>query len=779
MSGPIRGLHDVEGKLFAVSGSQLYQINNAGVAIPRGSVPGVGRVSMAHNLVNGGNQLLVVNGSAGYVYNTATTGFEKVTDDGYPGSAVVDFMDGFLVGVDPFGRFLFHSDLADALGYNTLDRFDAETAPDPTVGMIVNHQEVWAFGARTIDVFGNTGAATGTFQNKGVSITKGCVAKFTPAIIDSGAAWLGHDRVVYHARGYDPVRISTRAIEVALSQAPLTAIQQAFSFVWEDRGHSVYYLTVPGYQTWGYDFSTGLWHRRASHNDMTGVGGRWRINDLVHSNGRWIGGDFQNGRLYVLDWDYMREGCEELVRERVSAVLHNDADKFTIDCLQLDFDTGGPETECVEFPYQPAGPQISGEAPDALNADPYTFTYTVTPGDGAIVRIRLVDTTLPAGWTWDDQTATISHDDTPVPVGVIRLQMRVIDQNGLYADHEDEFLIAQEHFLLITGSAASGGQPMFATARALSPIEISVIPQDTGADLAGGSPGYWNGLWVVVGDEECRYSTDLASWETAESAIDNQVPHVTAGPSGWLAGRYATAGSTNISKLTNPPGDFASTSWDVAISETETNHIGAINLARYVDGKYYADLSGRFMSTADLDGTWTLVDGYRPDGVAWFYDVVKFKGDLYIACEKETGVVVGPQRRFQVRRWVAETESFSDIVVDSETGGVSAPFQLAANDDYLIVYCWGGQYVYTSADNFVSLHETGIGSTRATQPYTEVKGRQIVPAGGQFFMISGSSGDASKANKIVSTIDGLKFTEPVSLGIASAIGIAASGEGDE
>ena len=353
MSGPIRGLHDVEGKLFAVSGSQLYQINNAGVAIPRGVVPGVGRVSMAHNLVDGGNQLLVVNGSAGYVYNTATTGFEKVTDDAYPGSSVVDFMDGFLVGVDPFGRFLFHSDLADALGYNTLDRFDAETAPDPTVGMIVNHQEVWAFGARTIDVFGNTGAATGTFQNKGVSITKGCIAKFTPAIIDSGAAWLGHDRVVYHARGYDPVRISTRAIEVALSQAPLTAIQQAFSFVWEDRGHSVYYLTVPGYQTWGYDFSTGLWHRRASHNDMTGVGGRWRINDLVHSNGRWIGGDFQNGKLYVLDWDYMREGCDELVRERVSAVLHNDADKFTIDCLQLDFDTGGPATECVEFPYQP------------------------------------------------------------------------------------------------------------------------------------------------------------------------------------------------------------------------------------------------------------------------------------------------------------------------------------------------------------------------------------------------------------------------------------------
>src|SRR5690606_18137073 len=109
------------------------------------------------------------------------------------------FLDGYLMQVEPFGRFLFHSDLADALEYNTLDRFEAETQPDRVVGMIVNHQEVWAFGDRTIDVFGNVGTAQGTFQNKGVSISRGCIAKWSPAIIDNGVAWLGDDRVVYHA----------------------------------------------------------------------------------------------------------------------------------------------------------------------------------------------------------------------------------------------------------------------------------------------------------------------------------------------------------------------------------------------------------------------------------------------------------------------------------------------------------------------------------------------------------------------------------------------------
>src|SRR5690349_12218269 len=44
-SGAVRGIHDVEGKLFVVIGRTLYRISNAQVAIPIGTIPGVGRVS--------------------------------------------------------------------------------------------------------------------------------------------------------------------------------------------------------------------------------------------------------------------------------------------------------------------------------------------------------------------------------------------------------------------------------------------------------------------------------------------------------------------------------------------------------------------------------------------------------------------------------------------------------------------------------------------------------------------------------------------------------------
>lgn len=442
---PIRGLHDVEGRLFVVSGRMLYEISQEGVAIPRGTIPGVGRVSMAHNQRGHGHELLVVNGSGGYVYNTANDTFTIVTDPGYPGAGIADFLDGYLMQVEPFGRFLFHSDLADALEYNTLDRFEAETQPDRVVGMIVNHQEVWAFGDRTIDVFGNVGTAQGTFQNKGVSISRGCIAKWSPAIIDNGVAWLGDDRVVYHARGYDPVRISTRAIEVALSECSLTDIRNAFSLVWSDRGHSVYYLTVPNGQTFGYDFSTGLWHRRASWHPERDIGGRWRLADLVRHNGQWIGGDYRDGRLYALDWDYMLEGTEPLIRERVAPLPHNDGRGLNVHSVDLLYDTGGPETDMSDYqwPEQPLGPTIEGDAPDSIVGASYSYTYTVTPGDNAVSSVEVISGELPPGLALGND-GTLSG--TPTAGGQYSWVVRATDAIGLYDEQPDAALIRAEQW---------------------------------------------------------------------------------------------------------------------------------------------------------------------------------------------------------------------------------------------------------------------------------------------------------------------------------------------
>ena len=153
--GPTRKLHNVEGRLLWVTGNALVEVTPAGVMVPRGTIPGVERVSMAHNQQGLGHEVLTVNGQAGYVLDTGTLAFGRVTDEAFTGALQVAYADQYLVGVESQGRHWMHSDLSDAYSWNSFDRYEAEADPDRIVGIAVNHREVLVFGKETIEPFVN------------------------------------------------------------------------------------------------------------------------------------------------------------------------------------------------------------------------------------------------------------------------------------------------------------------------------------------------------------------------------------------------------------------------------------------------------------------------------------------------------------------------------------------------------------------------------------------------------------------------------------------------
>lgn len=332
-SKPVRGVHDAEGLLLAVVGTTLYRINTDGTSTSLGSIPGVSRVSMAHNQIENGNEIVIFNGQSGYVYNTVAAALTQITDEGFPGSYVADFIDGYIVGADPAGRFWFHSDLSQATQYNTLDRSDAESQPDKIVTLIVTGGEVLVFGERSGEFFRNEGAATGTFQRvDGVSMDIGCASRYSLARIDNTVCWLGHDGNIYQLQGNSPVRISTSAIEQAISGLNW---KNAFAFTFEDRGHKVFYLTFPDGHTWGYDVLSREWHRRESYGLK-----RWRINTLTRWRRDWYSGDFSNGQISRVDWDVMMEGDQPLVARRRTGVSHASGNAIIVQAARVEFDVG-------------------------------------------------------------------------------------------------------------------------------------------------------------------------------------------------------------------------------------------------------------------------------------------------------------------------------------------------------------------------------------------------------------------------------------------------------
>lgn len=336
MAHALRGAREVEGRLFVVAGTTLYEVMANGTQVSRGTIPGVGLVSMTHNQVTNGNQVVVANGSAGYVWNTASSTFTKITDEGFPGAVTVDFIDGYVVFVEPFGRYWGHSNLANATDFNTLDRYQAERNPDKIVAARVNQNEVVVFGVKTIQFFTNTGQNTGTFQDKGIVIDVGCASRNSIQSIDNTLIWLGSDGIVYRLNGYQAVPISTRVLEKAISGRNWA---NSLSYTFEDAGHKIYYLTFPDGETFGYDVVTQLWTRRESYGLK-----RWRLNTLTRWQRKWIGGDFQSGQLYQLDWDYFAEAGEPLVAMRTSPVLHADQKRLFLSGAELLFDTGHGHT---------------------------------------------------------------------------------------------------------------------------------------------------------------------------------------------------------------------------------------------------------------------------------------------------------------------------------------------------------------------------------------------------------------------------------------------------
>lgn len=401
-NAPVRGAHNVEGQLFVVAGNNLYSVSLTGVGTVLGTIPGTSRVNMANNQVTGGYQLIIVNGSQnGYVYDTSNSSFQQIFDEGYPGAGSVDYIDSYLIQVEPFGRFIFWSDLATAFDYNTLDRAESESSPDLIVGLAVNQFEVVVFNKRTVDFFYNSGDITGTFKSKRISIYRGCAARDSIVKIDNSLIWLGDDGILYRLNGYQAQPISTPQFSEAIKGKDWS---RAFAFNYESDGHKIYYITFPDGKTFGYDVTTAQMHRRKSQ----GLD-RWRLNTLTFWNKQWVGGDCQNGKLYTLDWNYYLEGdCTPLVAERTTGVLSMNQSRVTIPHAEILVDSGGEMTaESV--------PTISGDLPDGIPGDVVSYQYTINLAyPGQVFTLKL-DGALPTGLSIDANglvTGTVTGSGT-------------------------------------------------------------------------------------------------------------------------------------------------------------------------------------------------------------------------------------------------------------------------------------------------------------------------------------------------------------------------------
>lgn len=312
---PARGMYSFNGVMFVVVDNNLYSISTAGVmsGILGVLTTNTGRVVMKDNgltvLGLGGNQLIIVDGVNGYIYNVITTTFSVIASPGFPANPIsVDFIDGYFV-VTALNSMRYNvSDLYDGLTWNALATSPVGATSDPIMTVINSHQQLWFLKQFNSEVWYDAGVATSVgspfIRISGAVIDYGIVSPWAFVHADNSLLWLAVQRNgdasefvgVVELSGYVPMVISPPAITYQMSLWP--QYSDAFAFSYSQGGHTFCVFTSPsGNQTFVYDTTTQMWHERSVWVGAPYVIGRHMSDNYCFFNGKHYVSDYRNGNV--------------------------------------------------------------------------------------------------------------------------------------------------------------------------------------------------------------------------------------------------------------------------------------------------------------------------------------------------------------------------------------------------------------------------------------------------------------------------------------------------
>jgi len=257
-------------------------------------------------------------------------------------SSHITWIDGYFL-LNEVGTNKFWTSDLKSIVINGLSFASSEGSPDLVMGLIANQRYLWVFNEKTTEVYANTGNADFPFERVGGGFVEmGCLAKHSIAKIDNTVFWLGRSEdgsgAVYAAKGITPERISTHAIEYAIST--YASPSSATSYTYHDQGHNFFVLNFTE-ATWVFDLSTGLWHQRAY---TTGAGALERQRGEVHAfdsaSGLHLIGDRTSGKLYFYNNNYFKDDTDLITRLRASPHISSGLKRVFCSSFQLDMEVG-------------------------------------------------------------------------------------------------------------------------------------------------------------------------------------------------------------------------------------------------------------------------------------------------------------------------------------------------------------------------------------------------------------------------------------------------------
>jgi hypothetical protein len=349
----VRGMRTLSGQEYAiaVAGAKVYLITQALNAIHVGTLAtSSGPVSITDNqMTTQGLTAYIVDGVNRYYYVVSPSAFVTLpsTDGPWRGATVCDTVDNYVIYNEVATQNWSSTDLGSPLStqawYGTKDG-----SPDDLVALIADHRQVYLLGEVTSEVWVNVGSQiagllTFPFQRiSGASSQNGCGAAFSVARFAETFMFLSRDTLgtatIGIMQGYEYKRLSTHAVENSLVGIDVT---DARAWTYQVEGHEFYVITFPNADiTWVYDLATQQWHKWLYWDDATATYHRHRANCGIAFANKNLVGDYQNGKIYSLNFDAYTDAGDPIRRLRRAPHITTDLQRQYFEEFQIQFQPG-------------------------------------------------------------------------------------------------------------------------------------------------------------------------------------------------------------------------------------------------------------------------------------------------------------------------------------------------------------------------------------------------------------------------------------------------------
>lgn len=271
---PGRAIAVVNGMLFCIAGTSLYEV------AANGSTTGLGSVGDDDfpEIQGYESNVMVAAGGSYYVYDGSS--LLPVSGGAFTKVGSLTFMNGYTILTEQGGAKFEWTDLGDPSSRNAANTATAEARDDDLLTCEAIGGFVYLFGTESIEIWGLTGqAGVNAFQRvSGGVLDIGLKSKGLFVNIGGAAFFVGNDDLPYILTGNSVQPIYSPAVQTALEESTPT-----HCFYFEDRGHKFCVIRFSDRPAFVYDISSGEWHERGEQTNLSA----WTALDCVNVYGGW------------------------------------------------------------------------------------------------------------------------------------------------------------------------------------------------------------------------------------------------------------------------------------------------------------------------------------------------------------------------------------------------------------------------------------------------------------------------------------------------------------